>query len=217
MEELKKAFISDWKNMIKRGAFGLLVPIVSALYPLLNRYNPDARILITFIDKMIPFNKYFIVFYVTWYGYVAFFIIYLCIFEKEDYWKLLLTMIPGMITAYVIFYFFPTTVPRPALTGNDIFTALVRDIYDHDMPFNCFPSIHVINTLVVQLYVTINKNVNKALKIICNIIGILIILSTMFIKQHVFLDAVSAAVIVYLFYLLIKYLMDYKGLKNKLF
>lgn len=217
MEELKKIFISDWRSIVKRAAFSLLIPIVSAVYPVLNRYNPDARILITFIDKLIPFNKYFIIFYVTWYGYVALFLIYFCIFDKEDYWKLLITLNLGMIIAYIIFYFFPTTVPRPELSGNDIFTRLVRAIYGNDLPFNCFPSIHVINTLLVQLYVTINRNVNKYIKIICNIVGILIILSTMFIKQHVFLDAVSAAIIVYLLYLLMKYLLDYKGLKDKLF
>lgn len=217
LETLQKAFICDWRNIIKRGAFGLLVPLISGLYPILNRYNPNAKVLITFIDNLIPFNKYFIIFYVLWYGYVAFFVIYFCIFDKEYYWKLLLSISLGSITAYIIFYFFPTTVPRPALSGDDIFTGMVRAIYDHDNPFNCFPSIHVINTLLVQLYVTINKNVNKFLKIVCNIIGILIIISTMFIKQHVFLDAVSAAVIVCLLYLLIKYLLDDKGLVNKLF
>ncbi|MDV3428594.1 MAG: phosphatase PAP2 family protein [Bacillota bacterium] len=217
MEELKKAFISDWRNIIKRGAFGLLVPLVSGLYPILNRYNPDAKVLITVIDNLIPFNKYFIIFYVTWYEYVAFFIIYLCIFDKEDYWKVLISVILGMSTAYVIFYFFPTTVPRPTLSGDDIFTGLVRAIYSHDLPFNCFPSIHVINTLLVQFYITRNKDASKILKIICNIIGILIIISTMFIKQHVFLDAVSAAVIAYIIYYLVNYILHDKGLINKLF
>jgi len=121
-----------------------------------------------------------------------------------------------MIISYVIFYFFPTTVPRPTLTGTDIFTKMTRIIYGNDNPYNCFPSIHVINTLLVQMYITTNKKIKVGLKVICNVIGILIILSTMFIKQHVFLDAVSAAVIAYMLYLLMNYILDDLGLIDKL-
>lgn len=217
MEKLRNTFIADWRCIIKRGIFVLLIPFVSSFYPILNKYNPNAKILITFIDNFIPFNKYFIILYVTWYGYVAFFLIYLCIFNKENYWKLLLSLSLGMIAAYFIFYFFPTTVPRPVLSGNDIFTNMVRIIYANDNPFNCLPSIHVLNTMLVEIYITTSKGIGPILTIICNVIGILIILSTMFIKQHVFLDVLSAAILAYMLYLLVEYLLDDLRLKDKLF
>lgn len=217
LEKLQRTFICDWRCILKRGMFGLLIPLISIIYPILNKYNPNAKVLVTFIDNLIPFNKYFIIFYVTWYGYVAFFAIYLCIFDKEDYWKLLLSISLGMIISYVIFYFFPTTVPRPAISGSDLFTNIVRILYVKDNPYNCFPSIHVINTLLVQMYITINKEINRNLKVICNATGILIILSTMFIKQHVFLDVLSATVIAYMLYSLMNYLLDDLKLIDKLY
>jgi len=73
LEKLQKALICDWRCIIKRGIFALLIPLISIIYPVLNKYNPNVKVLITFIDNLIPFNKYFIIFYVTWYGYVGIF------------------------------------------------------------------------------------------------------------------------------------------------
>lgn len=217
MEKLRETFGNNWKCILKRGIFTLLIPLISSFYTILNKYNPNAKILITFIDNLIPFNKYFIIFYATWYVYVAFFLAYLCIFNKVNYWKLLLSLSLGMITAYLIFYLFPTTVPRPVLSGNDIFTNMIRLLYANDNPYNCLPSIHVLNTMLVEIYITLNKNTSRILKIVCNIIGIFIILSTMFIKQHVFLDVLSAAILAYMLYPLINYLLDDLGLIDKLY
>lgn len=185
----------DWKTLLIRGSFGFLVGIISVLYIVTNKYNKDALILITPIDNIFQFNKYFIVFYISWYAYVAIFVLYLCIFDKNAYYRVLSCLIFGMLSSYAIYYFFPTTVPRPTLIGDDFFTNLVRFIYNRDLPYNCLPSIHVLNTILVDIYINITKGVNHTLKIICRVMGTLIILSTMFVKQHVFLDVVAALIL----------------------
>ena len=106
-----------------------------------------------------------------------------------------------MIICYVTFYIFPTTVPRPTIITKDIFSRLVLSIYKNDNPYNCFPSVHVVNAMIVSIYVNREKKFNKIIKIFSSLVAILIMISTMFIKQHVFLDVVSGIIVAYAVYM----------------
>jgi len=152
------------------------------------------------VDKLIPFNKIFILPYITWYVFIAIFSIALCILDKERYLKLLITLNIGMITCYIIYYFYPTYVPRPVLTGTDFLSNLVVNLYEADNPYNCFPSIHVLNSALISLYICGSKKVYKWIKVICTIMSCSIILSTMFIKQHYFADVIAGIVFAYILY-----------------
>ena len=169
-------------------------------YPILNQYRGDTNDLFTFVDKFIPFNKYFILPYVSWYIFMAIFSAILCILDKERYFKLLITLNIGMITCYVIYYFYPTYVPRPMITGTDFFSNMVLNLYAADNPYNCFPSIHVLNSVLVALYTYKSDKVYKFIKVICVIVSGSIILSTMFIKQHYFADVAAAIIFAFILY-----------------
>ena len=108
MEQLQKKVITyQWKEVIKRGVFALSIPLISLTYPLLNQNRGNTNDLFTFIDKLIPFNRFFIIPYVSWYIFIAVFSVILCISDKEKYFKLLITLNIGMITCYIIYYFYP--------------------------------------------------------------------------------------------------------------
>ncbi len=195
MEQLqKKVVLQDWKDIIKRGLLGLSIPLISMTYPMLNQYRGDTNNLFTFVDKLIPFNKFFILPYISWYIFIAIFASILCIVDKGRYLKLLITLNIGMITCYIIYYFYPTYVPRPMITGTDFFSNLVLNLYSADNPYNCFPSIHVLNSVLIALYIHESEKVCKATKIICIITAVFIILSTMFIKQHYFVDVLAGII-----------------------
>ena len=191
MEQLQKALTYEWKDIIRRGLLSLSIPLISMTYPLLNQYRGDTNDLFTFMDKLVPFNKYFILPYVSWYIFIAIFSAILCMLDKERYLKLLITLNIGMITCYIIYYFYPTYVPRPMVTGTDFFSNLVLNLYEADNPYNCFPSIHVLNSVLIALHIYESEKVTKFTKTICVIISVSIILSTMFIKQHYFADVVA--------------------------
>jgi len=123
----------------------------------------------------------------------------ICLKEKEEYYRVLISMNIGLVFCYIIFYFYQTTVPRPTLTGNDIFTKLVNMIYSHDEPYNCFPSVHVLTTYVVMKGANVVIR-NKFTIMAIDIIGSLIILSTQFVKQHVILDLIAGIVMVEVVY-----------------
>ena len=201
MEQLQKKYVTyEWKDIIKRGLLGLSIPFISMTYPILNQYRGDTNSVFTFVDKFIPFNKYFILPYVSWYVFMAIFSAILCILDKERYFKLLITLNIGMITCYIIYYFYPTYVPRPMITGTDFFSNLVLNLYAADNPYNCFPSIHVLNSVLIALYTYESDKVYKSIKIICVIISGSIILSTMFIKQHYFADVAVGIIFAFVLY-----------------
>ncbi|QGU94828.1 hypothetical protein GOM49_06705 [Clostridium bovifaecis] len=120
----------------------------------------------------------------------GFALIYLRFKDKGIYYRTLISLNIGLISCYLIFYFFQTTVARPTLVGTDIFTDLVNIIYNHDRPYNCFPSVHVITTYIVMRGINIVSK-KKLILLSSNIIGALII-STQFVKQHVILDLIAA-------------------------
>jgi len=71
MEQLQKRVVTDeWKDIIKRGLWGLSILFISMTYPILNQYRGETNSVFTFVDKLIPFNKYFILPYVSWYIFI---------------------------------------------------------------------------------------------------------------------------------------------------
>ncbi|WP_291632360.1 phosphatase PAP2 family protein [Clostridium sp.] len=195
MEQLQKKVVTyEWKDIILRGILGLSIPLISMTYPMLNQYRGNSNSVFTFVDKFIPFNKYFILPYVSWYIFIAVFSAILCVLDKKRYFKLLISVNVGMIICYIIYYFYPTYVPRPMITGTDFFSNLVLNLYAADNPYNCFPSIHVLNSAVITLYIYESEKVYKLTKVICVIVATFIILSTMFIKQHYFADVVAGII-----------------------
>jgi membrane-associated phospholipid phosphatase len=200
MEQLQKVLTYEWKDIAKRSLWGLSIPLISMTYPILNQYRGNTNSVFTFVDKLVPFNKYFILPYISWYVFIAIFSAILCILDKEKYLKLLITLNIGMITCYMIYYIYPTHVPRPMITGTDFFSNLVLNLYEADNPYNCFPSIHVLNSVLIALYTYKSEKVNNFVKAICVIISVSIILSTMFIKQHYFADVVAGIIFAYILY-----------------
>lgn len=119
----------------------------------------------------------------------------------------MITLTLCYVIAFITFYFFQTTVSRPLVTGNDIFSKLIQFTYKSDEPFNCFPSIHVITAYLAVKGINIT-NARKRIKIPVNIMGILIIISTQFVKQHVIMDIFFALFLCEMFFNWITYMEE---------
>ena len=143
---------------------------------------------------LIPFNKYFSVPYQFIVVFISTVLIYFAIVDYKYYYKLLLSILAGMFICFIIFYFFPTTVARPIVSGKDFFSSLTRSIYAIDNPYDCFPSIHVLSAYLPFLFI-FKYNKSTIMKIYTFIGFVAITLSTFFIKQHYVLDAVGSIII----------------------
>lgn len=167
------------------------IPIVNVFYALLNNPSRGAFNLVTAIDDKIPFVEFFIIPYMCWYVFIIGTMIYLCINDRKTYYKTLLCINLGLIICYIVYFVFQTTVPRPPVTGNDIASKITAYVYSTDGPYNCFPSIHVLTSylMVRAIVASKSRNIkNISIVVICSVV---IILSTLFVKQHVIADILS--------------------------
>jgi len=158
------------------------------------------------LDNKIPFIKEFVVPYVLWFGYVAYGVIYTGLHSKRDYYKLYIFLAGGMSLCYTLYMLFPNAQNlRPVITGNDIFSNMVKIIYLTDTPTNVCPSIHVFNSIAVDaaLRNSASFSAKRYGKAVSSILAISICLSTVFIKQHSIIDVFTAAILGAVFYVLI--------------
>ena len=183
--------MKKFRNNLIALSFMASIIVSNIFYKLLNNGDGNINSLVTNVDKTIPFLKIFILPYITWYGYITIGLIYLCMKNRKTYYTSLISLNIGLAICYIIYALFQTTVPRPIVTDSDILSKLVTMIYKHDNPFNCFPSMHVTTTYILMKGINDTEN-NKFISFLFNIIGILIIISTQFVKQHVVLDLIFA-------------------------
>lgn len=201
-----------WSNLFFRLIFISSMTISGFLYQYINKITDKAHVISTFIDTVIPFNKYFVLPYLFWYAYVIGTLVFLASLKNKKFYGLLLSINIGLIISYVVYLVLPTYVARPDITSSDIFSKAVIDfVYANDLPHNCCPSIHVLETTLVMLYIQKEKFANKIFKIAVHVIGVMIILSTMFLKQHYFIDVVVGATLGYTLY----YVFEYKVFSRK--
>jgi len=177
--------------------FIILIPIAQSIYFLINltTTSASAHNVTIFLDKLIPFNEWFVIPYVFWYGYTFGALLLLAYFDHKTYYKLLFSIFIGMLVCFVIYLTYPSTVFRPeGIVPDNILKKTVLLIYSNDRPYNCLPSIHVLDTLLITMFL-FKYNKSFLIKGSSAFICVLIYMSTLFIKQHSILDAVASTIL----------------------
>ncbi len=156
------------------------------------------------VDDYIPFIEIFIVPYLLWFGYVAFAIAWFFFKDVQDFYKICTFLFVGMTVFLVISTVYPNGhYLRPRVFERDnIFISMVKGLYMIDTPTNLFPSIHVYNSIGVQLAVMHSDKLKekKWVKRISFVLMCMIIASTMFLKQHSVFDVVTGCVMALVMY-----------------
>ena len=146
------------------------------------------------IDDMIPFNEYFVVPYMFWFFFVAAGILWFIFFGKDraEYYKMVSVLAIGMTIFLVVSCVYPNCQDlRPTeFLHHNMFTDMVRRLYMTDTPTNVLPSIHVYNSLAIFYAVNSSRQLqrHRLVRLTTGVIAGLIVLSTMFIKQHSVVD-----------------------------
>lgn len=150
------------------------------------------------VDDWIPFCEYFIIPYTLWFFYIAATVAFFAFFNQDvkEYWRLVLSLGIGMTLFLFISWIYPNGQDlRPVVFEREnLFVDLVRQLYRADTPTNIFPSIHVFNSVAV--YIAIDKcralREHRIFRKGALVLSILIVLSTMFLKQHSVFDVMFA-------------------------
>ena len=150
------------------------------------------------LDDYIPFNEYFIIPYFLWFAYVAAAVMFFFFTNKEDYYRLCAFLFIGMTISLIICTIWPNghNLRPTEFARENIFTDMVRGLWQTDTPTNIFPSIHVYNSIGVHLAVMNSEALKKkrVVRISSFILMLSICLSTVFLKQHSALDGIGAIV-----------------------
>lgn len=160
-------------------------------------------------DDVIPFCEYFIVPYILWFFYIGGVAVYFAFFNKNvrEYWQVMLTLGIGMTLFLFVSWVYPNGHDlRPeTFTRDNIFVQMVQMLYSADTSTNILPSIHVFNSLAAA--VALDKcqalKGHPVIRKSAWILSGLIILSTMFLKQHSLLDVICAFALYALVYILV--------------
>lgn len=150
------------------------------------------------IDDKIPFNEVFIIPYLLWFAYVAVTLTYFFFADVKSYNRMCIYLFSGMTIFLIISTIYPNGHQlRPLMFEREnVFTNMVKTLYSADTPTNLFPSIHVFNSIGTHLaIIKCEKLKNK--KWLCTssfILMTLIIMSTVFLKQHSMFDVLTAFV-----------------------
>ena len=148
------------------------------------------------LDDYIPFVEYFIIPYLLWFVFLAVTGAYFFFTNRRDFYRLAAFLCSGMTIFLIVCTIFPNGLNlRPVTFERDnIFIRLVQFVYKNDTPTNVLPSIHVYNSLAAFMAIKRSKLARKQKGWAwgTGILTVLIILATVFLKQHSMFDGVCA-------------------------
>lgn len=209
-----------WKNFLKNNKHFLFIiyfPVYMYCFAWLEaRDDIPFTTIHCIVDDWIPFCEIFIIPYLTWFLYVIAVLLYLY-FQRDhldDFYRCVFILILGMSTCLFVYYIFPNAqTMRPAEFANpNIFTDIIQFIYANDTDTNVLPSIHVYNSIAIHVAFVKSPAFKdkKWVKLASLLLCILICLSTMFLKQHSFLDVITALALYLIYYPFIYYFLPKK-------
>lgn len=158
------------------------------------------------IDAQIPLVPWFVYFYFLTFplGLVTFF--YLAYTNKRRLYDLFLTLVISFAISGVIYFFWQTEMTKPVLEPTSFTNRFLLWTWGSTNPINCFPSQHCFMAIAMIIAcITAGKKMKLWFKIPTIFVAIMIILSTVFLKQHFLLDFVASLVIMVPIFLIIRF------------
>lgn len=148
-------------------------------------------------DQYIPFCEYFVIPYFYWFVYMAFAMVYFVLLTKneEESKKFLLNFVAGMTIFLLVSFLYPNGhTLRPELVRDNLCTKIVGLLHSMDTPTNILPSMHVYVTVACSIALLRQKELRRCrgFQTAVWLSGILIVLSTVFLKQHSVVDVILA-------------------------
>jgi len=192
--ELRRGvFFIGWKGAAFCVALGVADYVASLGYDYLN-HGPYRLFLRSPIDQALPVVPLFVVPYVSLQPFIYGSLVVFLLFRARIFQSAVLSMIVTFLVSYVFFALLQTYVDRPVLTGNDVFTVMVRGVYAGDHPFNDFPSLHVSTSTIIAIHWW---RFSRRFTWPLIIWAALIAMSTVMIRQHYVADIAGGLVLAF--------------------
>ena len=147
--------------------------------------------------------------------------------NEDAYHRLCTTLAIGMTVFIIVSIIYPNIhLLRPeTMPVDNVFTRMISKLYLVDTPTNLTPSIHVFNSLAIIASAwnwnwttddgkVFSNRIRSLCRVFLTVLGALITLSTMLIKQHSFSDVVIAIALYLLTHFLV-YRLDFVFIHGK--
>ena len=147
-----------------------------------------------FLDELIPFNEFFVIFYVGWYLLVVGSLAYTFFYNVNNFKKLQTYIIITQVVAMAAYILFPTRQdlrPEEFIRSN-VLTQLISFIYSFDTNTGVCPSLHVAYSMGILSVFLKDKDISKGWKVFLTADVFFICLSVCFVKQHSAVDILAA-------------------------
>lgn len=171
-------------------------PIYFALYFITEQLIPLERCypIHCFLDDIVPFCEYFVIAYAGWYFLIVGSLIYLALYNPDNFKGMMKFIITTQVVAMIIYIIFPNRQDlRPTeFLNKNIFTFIMSLIYKFDTSTNVCPSLHVAYSIGIASTFLKEKSVSKLSKTLITVFCFMICISVAFVKQHSVVDIFAA-------------------------
>ena len=146
------------------------------------------------LDDLIPFNEFFVLFYVGWYVLIVASLLYFLLYSVESFKRLQTYIIITQILAMIVYIIYPSRQDlRPdVFPRENVLTWIMGMIYRFDTNTGVLPSLHVAYSLGIASTWLREKRVKPWVRILIALFCLGVCVSVAFVKQHSVLDIFSA-------------------------
>ena len=218
---------ADNKSLIKKILYVVVTLLPMAIYMVV--YMPtffwvesldhagNFHIIHTAVDDMIPVIEVFIIPYAMWLPYLVAGMIAIAIRSRKLSRKTSYMLMAGMTLFIIISLVYPNMLElRAAIPDRrNIFMDCINYLHSIDTPTDVLPSLHVYDAIVVAAGLHLTFRDKKVMLVLSDILTALIVLSTMFIKQHSIIDVISAIVMFIPVFIIICFVIKPVGKETK--
>ena len=140
--------------------------------------------------RFVPRISFFVIPYLS--AYIMPFVLFFVMHDRKRYRRFAITLAGTIAACGAVFLAVPLAIARPPLETISIFDWLLNGLYRVDGPTNLFPSLHVATAFLFAWGITLER---PHWKLWMNGWAIAIALSTLFTRQHYFVDVLGGGVV----------------------
>ena len=174
----------------------LLLGFQGITYILVQRIQGEYHDVQLKCDRKIPLQSQWVYIYILWYPLIAVYPLYLYSCSERLYIACIAAAVADILGSMVVYVLFPTSFQRPVPSGVTLSDKILCKIYLADYKgLNCMPSMHCSMCYIIMcssVITSANGFMPISVCLCIVVLALLIILSTLFTKQHVLADVIAA-------------------------
>lgn len=146
------------------------------------------------LDDLIPFNEFFVFFYVGWYLLVFGSLLYYFLYDADKFSRLQTYIMVTQVVAMTAYVLWPSRQDlRPEVFPREnALTALMAFIYSFDTSTGVCPSLHVAYSMGILSVALKDRELPLWSKLLLAFVVLMICAAVCFVKQHSALDVLAA-------------------------